>query len=138
VPPYVIGEIIIYTGNKAESLKTGVQEVTLEEDSDSVVFEIIQGNYGGTYVGTIEDKDYGGWTAVLYLWSASGVMRINGKTATAAYSSPNTTISYVVESGDFVVPPGTYYGMFKLTTGPPNKLEHTLKFTWEVFGRPAW
>jgi len=111
------------------------KEITLEEDPDLMVFEIVKGDYGGLYVGTIEDEDFDGWTGVIYVWSASGVMRVNGETCTVAYVSPDTTISYTVQKGDFSKYSGIHYGLFKLTNTLPDRVERTLKFSWEVFDR---
>jgi hypothetical protein len=118
--------------DKAENLSIVRRLITLE-DERTLPFEIVRGDYGQNYVGTIEGVDYSTWTAVIYVWNEDGDTIVDGSSATTALVGSDTTVTYAPALGDFDVPAGVYHGLFKLSTS--GKVERTLKFAWEVFGR---
>jgi hypothetical protein len=69
--------------------------------SSKLVWEIVRGSYGATYTATIEDEDYSGFTALLYVWNRNNTKILNGKSCSVSYSAPNTIISYTIAQGDF-------------------------------------
>ena len=100
-----------------------------------MVWEIVRGSYGATYTATIEDENYSGFTAALYVWARNNHKVLDGKSCSVSYSSPDTTISYLVATGDFpsTMATGNYNGLIKLSRGSPAAEERSLKFSLTVY-----
>jgi len=96
----------------------------------SYQFQIVRGDFGRIYRGVIKDQNYSDCDAVIYVWDEDDVKIVDNRICVVSYVGSNTHVEFTPTEIDFDVPPGIYYGLFKLTK--EDVTERTLRFTWLV------
>jgi hypothetical protein len=85
-----------------------------------------EGDYGTVYYFVIEDVDYSGYTAKIYIWKGA-VKIVNGVTCSNSYADDDTTVGYTVEDGNTDAP-GVYHAEVVFTGANFQETTETFQF----------